>query len=115
MAVVEEVPVGVGGEPVVAVAVEDDGVVVGDAAAPHQLAEGLGVEEVPADLVLEVCLPIKADRAGDVALKVEGRVLIDLDDPDRVVVEVLGDPVGIDQYVLFVAHFSLQKSLVAIA
>ena len=41
VAVVAEVPVGVGGEPVVAVAVEDDRVVVGDPAAAHQLAEVL--------------------------------------------------------------------------
>ena len=100
MAVVEEVPVGVGGEPVVAVAVEDDRVVVGDPAAAHQLAEVLGAEEVALDLVLEVVLPVEADRAGDVGLRVERRVLVDLEDPDRVVVQVLGDPIGLDQHVV---------------
>ena len=37
-------------------------------------------------------LPVEADRAGDVRLGVERRVLVDLDDADRVVVEVLLDP-----------------------
>ncbi len=104
VAVVEEVPVGVGGEPVVAIAIEDDGVVVGDPAAAHQLAEGLGVEEVALDLVLEVELPVEADRAGDVRLGVQRRVLVHLDDPDRVVIEVLGDPIGLHQHVVCVAH-----------
>jgi hypothetical protein len=35
-----------------------------------------------------------------VGLGVEGRVLVDLDDPDRVVVQVLLDPVGVDEHVL---------------
>ena len=80
--VVLEVPVGVGGEPVVAVAVEHDLVVVGDSARAEQLAERLGVEEVALDLVLEVLLPVEADRARDVRFGVERRVLVDLDDAD---------------------------------
>jgi hypothetical protein len=102
--VVAEVPVGVGGEPVVAVAVEDDGVLVGDPAAAHQGAEVLGPEEVALDLILEVGAPVESDRTRDVALGVEGGVLVDLDDSDRVVVEVLGDPIGLDQDVLRIAH-----------
>ena len=82
VAVVLQVPVCVGGEPVVAVAVEDDRVLVGDAAAAEQLAERLGGQEVAADGVLEVGLPVEADRAGDVGLGVEGGVLVDLDDPE---------------------------------
>jgi len=35
-----------------------------------------------------------------VTLPVERAVLVDLDDADRRVVEVLGDPVGVDQHVL---------------
>ena len=98
--VVLEVPVGVGREPVVAVAVEHDQVVVGDPARAEQLAEGLGAEEVALDLVLEVLLPVEADRARDVRLGVERRVLVDLDDADRIVVEVILEPLGVDQYVL---------------
>ena len=100
VAVVLQVPVRVGREPVVAVAVEHDRVVVGDAAAAEQLAELLRAEEVALDLVLEVLLPVEADRAGDVRLGVERGVLVDLDDPDRVVVQVILDPLRVDQDVL---------------
>ena len=78
--------------------------VVRDPAASHQLAERVGVEEVAPDLVLEVLLPVEADRAGDVRLGIEGGVLVDLDDPDRVVVEVVRHPVGLDQDVLCVVR-----------
>ena len=98
--VVLQVPVGVGGEPVVAVAVEHDRVVVRDAARAEQLAEVLRPEEVALHLVLEVLLPVEADRARDVRLRVERRVLVHLDDPDRVVVEVVLDPLRVDQNVL---------------
>jgi hypothetical protein len=98
--VVPEIPEGVGGEPVVAIAVEDDGVVVGDPPASHQLSEGLGGQEVALHLVLEVLPPIEPDRARDVGLGVQGRVLIDLDDSDRLVVEALRDPVGGDEDVV---------------
>ena len=74
--------------------------VVGDAARAEQLAELLRAEEVALDLVLEVLLPVEADRARDVRLGVERRVLVDLDDADRVVVQVLLDPVGVDEHVL---------------
>ena len=71
--------------------------VVRDAAAAEQLAELLRAEEVALDLVLKVLLPVEADRAGDVRLGVERGVLVDLDDPDRVVVEVVLDPLRVDQ------------------
>ena len=74
--------------------------VVGDAAAAEQLAELLRAEEVALDLVLQVPLPVEPDRARDVRLGVEGGVLVDLDDADRVVVQVVLDPLGIDQDVL---------------
>ena len=54
VAVVLEVPVRVGGEPVVAVAVEHDRVLVRDPAAAEQRAELVRAEEVALDLVLEV-------------------------------------------------------------
>src|ERR1700761_4770810 len=52
VAVELEVPVRVGGEPVVVAAVEDNGVVVGDTAVTEQLGELLGVDEVTPDGVL---------------------------------------------------------------
>ena len=74
--------------------------VVRDPAAAEQRAELLRAEEVALDLVLEVVLPVEADRARNVGLPVQGRVLVDLDDPDRVVVQVLLEPLRLDQYVL---------------
>ena len=82
VAVELEVPVGVGGEPVVVAAVEHDGVVVGDAALGQQRLELLLVDEVAADLVLEVGGPVELDGALDVALVVGGGVLVDLDEDD---------------------------------
>jgi catechol 2,3-dioxygenase-like lactoylglutathione lyase family enzyme len=102
--VVLEVPVGVGREPVVAIAVEDDLVVVGDAAGAEELAEGLRAEEVPLDLVLQVLLPVEADRARDVGVGVQGRILVDLHDPDGVVVEAVLQPLGVDENVLRVVR-----------
>ena len=100
VAVVLQVPVRVGGEPVVAVAVEDDRVVVRDAAAAEQLAELGRAQEVALDLVLEVLLPVEADRAGDVRLGVEGGVLVDLDDADGLVAQMILDPLRVDQNVI---------------
>src|SRR3954465_12921228 len=74
VAVVLQVPVGVGGEPVVAIAVEHDLVIVGDPARAEQLAERLRSEEVALDLVLQLVLPVKADGAANVGLGVEPRV-----------------------------------------
>ena len=74
--------------------------VVRDAAAAEQRAELIGAEEVTLDLVLEVQSPVESDRARNVRLAVERRVLIDLDDPDRVVVQVLLEPLRLDQNVV---------------
>jgi hypothetical protein len=104
--VVLQIPVGVGGEPVVAVAVEDDRVVVGDPAAAEELAERLGPEEVALDLVLQVLLPVEADGARDVRVGVERGVLVDLDDPNRVVFQMVLDPLGLDENVLRVVGHS---------
>src|SRR5207248_2342098 len=87
--VVLQVPVGVGSEPVVAIAIQDDLVIAGNPAAPEQPPEVLGPQEVPLDLVLKIGLPVKADRPRDVRLSVEARVFIDLDDANAVVVQML--------------------------
>ena len=100
MPVVEEVPEGVGREPVVAIAVEHDGVVVRDPPASDQGAEFLRAEEVPLHLVLELALPVEPDRTRDVGLGVERGILVDLHDSDRVIVQMLGDPIGGDQHVV---------------
>ncbi len=106
VAVQLEVPVGVGREPVVVAAVEDHGVVVGDALGRQELLEALLVDEVTADRVLEVLGPVDPDRVLDVVLLVGGRVLVHLDDRDGRVVQVVLQPVGVDQDVAAAHDFS---------
>ena len=60
------------------------------------------VDDVALDRVLEVVTPVQLDRAGNVALLVEVRVLVHLRDHDAVVVEALGQPVGRDEHLLAV-------------
>ncbi len=97
MAVQLEVPVRVGGEPVVVAAVENDGVVVGDAAIAEQLGELLGVDEVTTDRVLQIGTPVQLHRAGDVAVVVGAGVFVDLDEDHVVGIEIALGPVGGDQ------------------
>jgi hypothetical protein len=100
VAVVREIPVGVGGEPVVAIAVQDDRVVVGDPPAAEQLAEILRAEEVALHLVLELLLPVEADRTRDVRLRVQRGIFVDLDDPNGLVAQVILDPLRVNEHVL---------------
>jgi len=58
VAVILEVPVRVGGEPVVVAAVEHNLRVVPDAQPVHQLGERLRADELTADRVLEVVFPV---------------------------------------------------------
>jgi len=97
VAVELEVPVRVGREPVVVAAVQHDLVVIADALAGQQGLELLLVDEVPADLVLQLGLPVDAHGAGDVPAVVGGGVLVDLDEHDAGRLDVLLGPVGRDQ------------------
>jgi hypothetical protein len=94
-----EVPVGVGGEPVVVAAVQHDGVVVADALGRQQGLELLLVDEVAADLVLQLGLPIDLDGALDVPTVVGRGVFVDLDEHRVIGVEVLLGPIGRNEYV----------------
>jgi hypothetical protein len=87
-----EDPVGVGGPPVVAVAVDDHGRVRGDPEPAGQLGEGLRADEVARDRVVEVGLPVELLRAGHVADVVQQDVLVRLEDANVRVLSVLGDP-----------------------
>ena len=95
-----EVPVGIGGEPVVVAPVEHHCVVVGDALLREQLPEAGLVHEVADHRVLQLGLPVDADRARDVATLVRGGVLVDLDEHHPGCVEVVLGPVGGYQDVL---------------
>ena len=82
MPVQPEVPVGVGGEPVVVAAVEQHGVVVQHALLGQQRFEARLVHEVTTDRILQVLLPVELDRGRDVPLVVGAGVLVYLDDDD---------------------------------
>ena len=88
-----QVPVRVGREPVVLVSVEDDRGLVADPALAEDALEGLLVDDVALDRILEVFAPVELDRSGDVAFLVEVGVLVDLGDDEIGVAEVLGKPV----------------------
>src|SRR4051812_23234586 len=110
MAVVLEVPVRVRGEPVVAIAVEHDRVVVRDAAVAHQRPELLRPEEIALHRVLKVLLPVEPDGPGNVSLGVESRVLVDLYDANRWVVEVVLNPLRLYQDILCVVGHTRSSS-----
>jgi hypothetical protein len=95
-----EVPVRVGGEPVVVAAVDDHGVVVGDPAGGQQRLEPGLVDEVAAKRVLKVLLPVQLDGALDVAAVVGAGVLVDLDVDEAGRADVLLRPVGGDEHVI---------------
>src|SRR4030095_2231274 len=74
------VPVGVGGEPVVVAPVQDHLGIGGDAQGVLELGELLGRDEVAAQGVLEVGVPVDGDGSADVAAGIGVGVLVDLDD-----------------------------------
>src|SRR6202034_1321831 len=92
-----EVPVGVRGEPVVVAAVEQHGVVVGDAALGQQRLEAGLVDEVTADRILQVLLPVDLDRGRDMTLVVGAGVLVYLDDDDTRITDMGLRPVGVHE------------------
>ncbi len=77
----------------------------------EQRAELLRAEEVALDLILEVQTPVESDRSRYVSLLVEGGILVDLDDPDRVVVQVLLQPLRLNQYVIGVVSHGVPPSI----
>ena len=105
--VVLEIPVGVGREPVVPIAVEHDRVVVRDPTRAEQGAELIRAQEVPFHLVLQVLLPVEADGAWNMRLGIESRVLVDLDDANGGIVEVILDPLRLYQNVLRVVRHAI--------
>ena len=88
-----QVPVRVGREPVVLVPVEDDRGLVADPTPAEDALEGLPVDDVALDGILEVVAPVELDRSRDVAFLVQVGVLVDLGDDEIGVAEVLGEPV----------------------
>jgi hypothetical protein len=90
-------PVGIGGEPVVVPAVQDHGGVVADSGARQQLRDAGLVDVIAADRRMQVRGPVPPDRPSDVTLLVRARVLVDLDDADRRIIQMLLEPVRFDE------------------
>src|SRR5262249_51273466 len=95
-----EIPVRVGGEPVVIAAVQDNGVFIGDTAGRQQVGELATVDEVASNRILQIRAPVELDRALDVPAVVGGGVLVYLDEHDARGVEVFFGPVDSDQDVV---------------
>ena len=68
--------------PVIFIAVEDDGGLVADTVAGHEVGETLAIQVIAAEFVVQVADPIDLDRAGNVALIVEENVFVGFDDAD---------------------------------
>ncbi len=94
VAVQLQLPKGVGGEPVVVVAIEQDGGVVGNARGAQKFFEGGLVDQIAADVVLELGLPVPTDSAGDVSLVVGGGVHVDFDEAEIGGIEIASSPIG---------------------
>jgi len=84
------------GEPVVVVAVDDQGGGRGDAGRGHQFFELLFGQDVATHGVAKLRVPGPGDGAGDVAFIVGFRVHIDFDDADVGVGGMGGCPIGAD-------------------
>ena len=94
MTVYLQLPEGVGGEPVVVVAIQHYGRVGADARLSQELAHLLGGQDVARKLVVELGRPVPADGARDVALVISLRVNVNFDEPHARIAKVLGDPLG---------------------
>src|SRR5712664_1557335 len=112
VAVIFQLPKGVSGEPIVVVAVEKNGGVIGNAGSAEKLLKRGLVDQIAADVVLELGLPVPADSAGDVALIVGGGVHVDFDEAEIGGVQVLSDPIrGNENFGVFVVgHLQVSSS-----
>lgn len=70
------------GKPVIVVAVQDHGRVVGNPRPAEQLFQRLLVGDIPFHGLFQVALPVPAHGAGDMPLAAGGRVHVDLHQPD---------------------------------
>src|SRR6266850_533725 len=112
VAVIFELPEGVGGEPIVVIAVKKNGGVVGNAGSAEQLFERGLVDQIAADVVLELGLPVPADSAGDMALIVGGGVHVDFDEAEIGRIQILREPIGGNENfgVFVVGHLQVSSS-----
>src|SRR5208282_248069 len=93
-----QLPEGPSCEPVVVVAVENDGRCRRDARFSEQFLECGGLREIAANGVLQLRLPVPGDGAVHVALIVGGGVDVDFYDAEARVFRVSSHPFGGDEY-----------------
>src|SRR6266568_91219 len=94
VAIIFQLPEGVSGEPVVVVAIEQNGGVIGNAGGAEKFLQGGFVDQVAPDVVLELGLPVPSDGAGNVALVVGGGVDVDFDKAEIGGIEIVSGPIG---------------------
>jgi len=87
-------PEGVRGEPVVVVAIEKNCRVIGNAGGAQKSFKGGLVNEIAADVVLELGLLVPTDGAGDVSLVVGGGVHVNFDEAEIGRIEIVSGPIG---------------------
>ncbi len=90
-------PVPIGSEPVVVASVKDHRRLRGNSTFLQELRQTLLVYVLSARFGVEVIEPVPRHRVAYVALLVRRGVLVNFDDADRRVVEVRGDPIGLDK------------------
>jgi hypothetical protein len=98
VAEVAEQPEAVGGVPVVLVAIENDGHVVGDATLAGEFLETRLVDEIPVDLVLHLRVPVQFEGARDVSDLIQEDILVRFENADVGIIQVLRNPLCRDQY-----------------
>jgi hypothetical protein len=99
MAVDLQLPERPRGEPVVVVAIQDDGGLVVDAGAPEQIFELLHRHDVADNRVAQFRGPVPAGCARHVTLIVGGGVDVDFDDAHAGIGGVLGHPFRAHQHI----------------
>ena len=92
MAEKTEDPKGVAGPPVRFVTVEDAGGLGGDPVPGAEFGEHGGLDVVADRVVLQVTLPVDVDGSGQMPHVVQEDILVALDDPDPLVLQVVGHP-----------------------
>src|SRR5207245_2136323 len=83
----------------VLVAVEHDRRVVADPLGPQQVLEARAIDVVADQRIVEIGHPVDFHSPGDMAGLIQQDVLVRLGDTDVRVVEVIGHPLGGDQYI----------------
>ena len=89
-----EQPEAISREPVVVIAVKNDGILGRNAGAAHQLFKLFFADDVAPDLILQLRLPIETDCAGNVAGVISFGVHVNFNEVDARLVKVVLDPIG---------------------